>query len=292
MAYTASENSGISERLIGPEPPEEFIRASRARLDALFQEKFTQRERLWNEQRQMSEPPTALLRNLAKDDAATQNAVKEARARSKKLAEHPLPTPHRAKVKSRAHIGSIDITFVPPYTWQWEWSATTGSATATVSADAKNGTMSFDAWTGDNGKTAACAVALGSYFHPVADVGIMDVASAPAFNYVWDSDNVFDNSHTQAFLGFYVGEYTLGGEFVRAAVDQQITLWDSGGGSGQGSNSGYPLFASTPVDSDHFYEIWVWSGGDAEADGWSAFWGSAALSAASLYVPYISLAAY
>ena len=98
---------------------------------------------------------------------------------------------------------------------------------------------------------------MGSYFQPVADVGIMDVAAAPALNYVWDSDNVFDNSHTHAFLGLYVGEYTLGGEFVRAAVDQQITLWDSGGGSDQGSNSGYPLFASTPVDSDHFYEIWV-----------------------------------
>lgn len=168
----------------------------------------------------------------------------------------------------------------------------TGSATADVSADNKNGTMSFDSWTGDNGKTASCAVAVGSYFQPVADVGIMDVAAAPAFNYVWDSDNVFDNSHTHAFLGLYVGEYTLGGEFVRAAVDQQITLWDSGGGSDQGSNSGYPLFASTPVDSDHFYEIWVWAGGDAEADGWSLFWGSAALSAANLAVPSISIAAY
>ncbi len=152
--------------------------------------------------------------------------------------------------------------------------------------------MSFDSWTGEDGKTASGAVAVGSYFQPVADAGIMDVAANPAFNYIWDSDNVFDNSHTHAFLGIYVGEYTLGGEFVRAAVDQQITLWDSGGGSNQGANSGYPLFASTPVDSDHFYEIWVWAGGDAEADGWSLFWGSAALSAANLTVPSISIAAY
>jgi len=220
VAYAASENSGISERLIGPEPPAEFIRASRARLDALFQEKFAQRERLRDEQRRMSEAPAALLRNLAKDDAATQDAVKEARARSKKLSGRALPVPHRAKVKSRAHLGSIDITFVPPYTWPWEWSATTGSATADVSSDNKNGTMSFDSWTGENGKTASCAVAVGAYFQPVADVGIMDVAAVPAFNYVWDSENVFDNSHTHAFLGIYVGEYTLGGEFVRAAVDQ------------------------------------------------------------------------
>jgi hypothetical protein len=52
------------------------------------------------------------------------------------------------------------------------------------------------------------------------------------------------------------------------------------------------LFGSTPVDSDHFYEIWVWAGGDAEADGWSLFWGSAALSYGNLNVPSISVYAY
>ena len=111
-------------------------------------------------------------------------------------------------------------------------------------------------------------------------------------DYLRAADVVFDNAHTHGFLGIYVGEYTLGGEFIQAAVDQQITLWDSGNGSDQGSNSGFPLLATTPVDSDHFYEIWVWSGGDAEADGWSVFWGSEALSSASLTVPSISIAAY
>ena len=99
-------------------------------------------------------------------------------------------------------------------------------------------------------------------------------------------------STTGAFIGLYVGQYTLSGEFVQAVIDQQISLWNSGGGSDQGNNSGFPLFASTPVDSDHFYEIWVWAGGDAEADGWSAFWGSAALSSANLVVPSISVYAY
>jgi hypothetical protein len=126
----------------------------------------------------------------------------------------------------------------------------------------------------------------------MADAGMMHVSANPAFNYTWDSVNVFDSSHSHAFIGLYVGQYTLGGEFVQAVVDQQINLWDSGGGSDNGENSGYPLFASTPVDSDHFYEIWVWSGGDAEADGWSLFWGSAALSAVSLTVPSISIHTY
>ena len=288
----ATNSSGITERLIGPRPPEDFIRASHARLDALFQQKFEQRGRLWDEQLGLSEAPMALLRNLAKDDAAIERTVKDARARSKRRAQHARPAPERAKVKSRAHLGSVDITFVPPYTWPWQWTATTGSATADVGVNQGNGTMSFDAWTGDNGKTAACAVAVGSYFQPIADAGAMYVSAVPSFSYVWDSDNVFDNSHTHAFVGLYVGQYTLEGQFIQAVVDQQIPVWDSGGGSGQGTDSGFPLLAVTPVDSDHFYEIWVWAGGDAEADGWSVFWGSAALSAMNLTVPSISIAAY
>ncbi|MGO9082033.1 MAG: hypothetical protein ACLQDY_23860 [Streptosporangiaceae bacterium] len=284
-------SSGITERLIGPRPPEGFIRGSHARLDALFRQKFEQREGLWDEQRRISEAPATLLRNLAKDDPATERTVKETRARSKKRAQRVLSAPKRTKIKSRAHLSSIDVTFVPPYTWPWQWTATTGSATADADADQNNGTMSFDAWTGENGKTAACAVAVGSYFQPMADAAFMYVSAVPAFNYIWDSDNVFDNSHTHAFLGLYVGQYTLEGEFTQAVVDQQIGLWDSGGGSDQGTNSGFPLLAGTPVDSDHFYEIWVWAGGDAEADGWSVFWGSAALSAMNLTVPSISVAA-
>jgi hypothetical protein len=285
-------SSDIDERLVGRRPPEELSQTSRARLSALFQQRFEQREAERTEHRLLVDSSTTLVRNLAKDDATLERTIKEAQKRSSKRAKHAVPKPKRSEVKARAHLGSIDITFVPPYTWPWQWSASTGTASANVSVDAQAGSMGFDAWTGQDGKTASCAVAVGSYFQPFADAGIMDVSASPAFNYVWDSSNVFDSSHSGAFIGLYVGQYTLGGEFVQAVVDQQIRLWDSGGGSDQGGNSGYPLVASTPVDSDHFYEIWVWSGGDAEADGWSAFWGSAALSAANLVVPWVSVHAY
>lgn len=280
------------ERLIGRKPLEDHIQKSRARLDTMFRQRFEQREALRKEQRPQQESTMRLLRHLAEADKSIEEAVKGARARSIARAKKPLHKPARKKFEARTHLGSIDITFVPPFFWPWQWSAQTGSATADVSADANSGAMSFDAWTGQDGKTASCAVAVGSFFQPIADVGIMDISAIPSFNYVWDSENVFDSSHSGAFIGLYVGQYTLGGDFVQAVVDQQISLWNSGGGSDEGSNSGYPLFASTPVDSDHFYEIWVWSGGDAEADGWSVFWGSAALSAANLVVPSISIHAY
>lgn len=257
----------------------------------MFKRRFEEREALRKEYEISQESSLRLLHKLAKEDPAIEAAVKSATKRSGARAKQSLDKPARTKVAGRARSGSVAVTFIPPF-WPWQWNASTGSATANVGVDGNAGTMSFDAWTGQDGKTASTAVALGYYFQPLADNGIMNVNANPAFNYIWDSTNVLDSSHSGAFLGLYVGQYTLGGEFVQAVVDQQISLWNSGGGSGQGSNSGFPLFASTPVDSDHFYEIWVWAGGDAEADGWSAFWGSAALSSANLDVPSISVFAY
>jgi hypothetical protein len=56
----------------------------------------------------------------------------------------------------------------------------------------------------------------------------------------------------------------------------------------QGSNSGYGLFASIPVDRQHQYIIWVWCGGDVSADGFSTFWGSGASDMLDVSVPSIS----
>jgi hypothetical protein len=292
------ENSRFAELLLGNALPKNHLRKSRARLDAMFQRRFIEKNAHLKEHRAENDVMMRALRNLAGKDPAAAAAVAKARKRSAALARYPLRAPKRSKLSSRAHVGSFDMTFTPPYLWPWKWSATTGQdAASDVSVDSNAGTMSFDSWTGDNGKTASGAVAVGTYYQPdplllCGESGVMDISSNPAIQYMWDTWNVFDSCHAGAFIGIYVGEYTLGGAFVQAVVDQQISLWDSGGGSGQGTNSGYPLFASTPVDTNHFYEIWVWCGGDAEADGWSVFWGSAALSSATVTVPSISIHVY
>ncbi|MDE3136651.1 MAG: hypothetical protein KGL59_08750 [Acidobacteriota bacterium] len=293
-----SENSRFAELLLGKTLPKDHIRKSRARLDAMFARRFRELNVRHKEHRAQNEVLMRALRKLVRKDPAAAAAVTQAKKKFVALAKSPLRAPRRSKVKPRAHVGTFDMTFTPPYLWPWQSSATTGpDATSDVAVDQNAGTMSFDSWTGDNGKTASGAVAVGVYYQPdplllCGESGVMNVSSNPAFQYLWDSSNFLDSSHTGAFIGIYVGEYTLGGDFVQAVVDQQISLWNSGGGSDQGANSGYPLFASTPVDTSHFYEIWVWSGGDAEADGWSAFWGSAALSSANLTVPSISIHVY
>jgi hypothetical protein len=272
------------ERLIGPEPPDDFQAQSAELLDALFKRRFDRREQLRTARRSVEAATFEVMRGHAGDDPRLSAAVKKARELSTAHAKQHPRAPRRAKRPARQHMGSISVTFVPPF-WQWNWTATTGSATASANANGNAGTLSFDAWTGNDGKTASAAAALGYYFQPIADNGLMDVSANPGYSYDWQTWTVFDSAHAGDFIGLYVGEYTLQGEFIEAVVDQQISMSDY-------ESSGQPLFARTPVDSDHLYEIWVWAGGDAEADGWSAFWGSAALSNGSVTVPSISVYAY
>lgn len=279
------------ERLLGAEPPEKLIRESRGRLNAMFKRRFEERMAERKKQRSLMGAEMSLLRGLAKDDRSVAKAVKRSREEAIAAAKRKLPIPKRMKVDERIHLGSLAVTLVPPF-WPWSWSATSGpDATGSVSVNGNAGTMGFTAYTGDNGKTASTAVALGYYFRPIADNGIMFVMSNPAVSYYMNTWTVFDSAHAGGFIGLYVGQYTLQGQFLGAVVDQQINLSNVSGGN-QGSNSGYPLFAWTPVDSAHFYEVWVWAGADAEADGWSLFWGSAALSYGNVTVPSISIYAY
>jgi hypothetical protein len=275
------------ERLIGRKPSDAVLAGSKKRLDAMFKKKFEDLQAQRKEQRRIEAAPLGVMRALAKEDpklsAAVQEAKKAAAARSK---THAKP-PHRTTFEARQHIGSISVTLVPPF-WPWQWNAQTGQdATGTTSVDGNAGTMSYDADTGDNGKTASTAVALGGYFQPLADNGILQVFANPSVSYDDETWTVFDSAHAGNFIGLYVGQYTLDGDFVQAVIDQQIPL-----GSGSGSTSAFPLIGVSPCDSDHFYEIWVWAGGDAEADGWSVFWGSAALSYGNLTVPSISVFAF
>lgn len=277
--------------MLGWKPSDDFIEKSRARLTSLVQERFTQKELLRKDQLPAQTIPLTLLRNLAKDNKDIEQVVKDTREKSAGRTKNPRSAPVQRKVEPSTRFGSVAATWVPPYEWTYTWNADSGQSPQDPVSSSTNGHMSFAAYTGDNGKTASCIVAVGGYFRPVAGNYVLDVSSVPSFTYDWFSDNVLDSSHTAAWIGIIVGEYNLDGEFVQYIVHQQISLWNSTG-SGQGSNSGFPLFSSCPIDNDHFYEIWVWAGGDAEADGWSVFWGSAAFSEMTIFVPSISIYAY
>lgn len=211
------------------------------------------------------------------------------------LARQPLDMPSvDPGVSDRLTTGSIAITRVPPYDWPWTWSATNGSATAPVAADQSAGTLSCFEWS-NNGGASAGAAAVGIYFRPpFPGVGIVSIDATPAFNYLWWTYNAFDSSHSDAWIGLYVGAYDSGGTFISAPIDQQLYLWNEShdflsSPDGSGSNSGYPLNGATFVNGNQFYEIWVWCGGSASGDGDHTFWGSWAGSSLNVSVPSIHL---
>jgi hypothetical protein len=275
------------ERLIGHRPSDAVLAESKKRLDARFKKRFEDLRAQRKAQRRIEAAPFSAMRELAKDSPKFTAAVGEAKKYAAERSKTRGKPPKRTKVEGREHLGSVSVTLVPPF-WPWQWNAQTGQdATGTTNVDPNAGTMSFEAYTGDNGKTAATAVALGGYFQPLADNGVLYVFANPSVSYDEETWTVFDSAHAGNFIGIYVGQYTLQGEFVQAVIDQQIHI-----GDGTGSSSGFALFGSSPCDSDHFYEIWAWAGGDAEADGWSAFWGSAALSYGNITVPSISVFAF
>jgi hypothetical protein len=264
-------------------PPDDFIENSRARLTGLFQHRFEQREALRKERASERDIASLLLCNLAKEDKAIEKEFQEARERSLALAKSPLPKPLEKKFKFQDD-SSTNISFGPPFSWPWKWNAQTGNGFFFTNADANSGNMSFSVY-GDGG-TASCAVAIGSFFQPTVAVGFMNVSAIPSITYSYGNRAWLSHAHTHAFIGLYIGQYTPGGDFVQAVVDQRINLWDLDTDNDfTGSSSGFPLSAFLPVDGNHFYEIWVWAGGDSESNGLS-------YSNLNIAVPSISIHVY
>ena len=278
------------ESLYGQEPPpEEMVLGGMAHLESELTRRF---ERRLEQQRQTSVHQEKVRRPLIEVVRQDPEAAEGVRGRREQAAswkrEHAqqlleVPLPQAPEVTQRIFTGSIGATVTAPYDYPWTWSTTTGSPGVSVSADKTNGRMGLDIWTNsDDESSASAAVALGIFFKPMTANGILRLSSNPSFNYSWGTWAVFDSARSDAFIGLYVGSYTLGGGFDGAPVDQESVLWsddswwDSGGH--QGTNSGYPLFAQFNVDNSHWYALWVWCGGSASGAGWGTFSGSAAES--------------
>ena len=50
----------------------------------------------------------------------------------------------------------------------------------------------------------------------------MFVMAPPSVSYDEETWTVFDSPHAGNFIGIYVGEYTLAGQFIQAVIDQQM----------------------------------------------------------------------
>ncbi|GEJ59096.1 hypothetical protein [Anaeromyxobacter diazotrophicus] len=235
------------------------------------------------------------LRDLLGENEKVAAGVKQLRALQARYAKEQLAAPAAPEAKERIFTGSIGATVVPPFSYDWSWQASSNSPDeAASSADRGTGRMSFAAWANfDHGSSASVRAALGIYFRPQTENGILHLTSAPALNFGWGDWCVLDGAHTDGWLGLIVGRYNLSGGLDGWSVDQQLDLWSddswwSGTGWQTGSTSAHPLDAWFTVDSSHWYALWVWCGGDISAAGWGIFSGSGAGSTMSVAVPSIT----
>ena len=225
-------------------------------------------------------------------------AIRSLQALDRSAGRGKLAAPRLASEEARIFPGSIGFTRVPPYDYRWTWSAKdNNSATASVAASSANGQQSFSLWNAGSQAHAWGATAVGVYFRPFTPNGIVHLWANPAINYLWWTYCVLASAHSDGWIGLYVGQYTLAGDLDRVAVDQQISLWSddswwSGAGSHSGSNSGYPLSSWFTVDSNHWYAMWVWTGGSIYGSGWGTFSGSGAGAQLSTATPSISFVLY
>lgn len=275
------------ERLIGSQPPKQFLIKSRARLDALWKSRFAQQNARDKEQRLLSEASFGVIRRLAGEDPKLAASAKRIRAQAVAHGKKKLTLPDRPpRVPSRVRLGSISATFVPTFWGKWFSDGQQGDGWlgGGINVNPSTGNISLNVSAGLGGGGSAWeAAALGGYFQPPASNGILDIFANPSMGYDFQTWYFLASANAGGFIGLYVGEYTLQGQFQAALVDQQINI------SSLGGSSSLPLAASIWVDSDHFYEIWVWAGVNVSADGFHTFWDSSASAQLSVWVPAISI---
>ncbi len=276
----------------GKAAPEALVRRGLADLEKELDRQFqTERAVELETAKHLKKVHGPLLNVVAKDGRAAEG-IRGLRGLDNRLAKENrrLAPPKVAPEAQRVFTGSIGATVVPAYNYQWTWNATSGGPALSVSANRNTGQMGFNIWNNSRNASGSARAAVGIYFRPPTETGILKLWSNPAFTYSWWTICAFASAHSDAFIGLYVGRYNLSGGFDGAPVNQQISLWNddswwSGAGSHSGSNSGYPLFAQFNVDRSHYYAMWVWCGGRATGAGWSTFSGSGAGSNLSVTVP-------
>lgn len=278
-------------RFLAPEVVLQSMGTLEERLDAEFHERTRLNAAIAEQARRAAKPILA----LANEDQGGSDAVAELRQISARLRDRELRDPHRADVKEGVYVGSIGAVVKPPFDYQWTWSAVNGNPSDnTETANSSSGKMSlvFDTDGGDNSSSISGRAAVGIYFYPPADNDTLQIWSSPAYADQWYDICSFDSAHTDGWIGLYVASYDLTGAPTGAVVDQQVSLWSDSswwsGGTGQGSNAGFGLYAPPiQVDHDHQYVIWVWAGGDVSAQGWGTFSGSGAGDQLKVTVPSI-----
>jgi hypothetical protein len=190
------------------------------------------------------------------------------------------------------------VTRNPPYEYQWSWQSGFNNPTISRTATAASGQMALDLISDlDNPSIADAKAAIGIYFRPPTQNGILTLSATPSFIASFFHNGVLASSQANAWVGLYGASYNASDNSFASEILNQMSMvfcvdtWYFCGGDNPSSppsfnNSGLPLNAQFQVDNSHWYALWVWCGTHIGADGFGGlFSGSGAISHISVNVP-------
>jgi hypothetical protein len=185
----------------------------------------------------------------------------------------------------------------PPYEYEWSWQSAFNNPSVNRAASGANGHMALDLVSDLNNPSIADArAAIGIYFRPPTENGILTLSTTPSFNASFFHDGTLASSQANAWIGLYGASYNASNDSFASEMLNQMSMvfsvdtWYFSGGDDpinppSFNNSGFPLTAQFQVDNSHWYALWVWCGTHIRAEGFGGlFSGSAAITHISVNV--------
>ena len=203
MAKKVKKDSGTEfpiEFLYGDKaPPQSVVRRGMADLEKELTSQFRGEREVEIEtasyMKQVQDPLIQLFgRN--KEIAAGVKGLSQLDAR---LGKVELKPPTLSEETQRVFAGSIGATVTPPYNYDWTWNTTSGGPSLSVSANRTTGQMGFNIWNAGRDASGSARAAVGIYFRPATENGILRLSSNPAFNYSWWTICAFASAHSDAW---------------------------------------------------------------------------------------------
>lgn len=262
---------------------------SQAKLTTISEMCFEQRQALWKQTAPKRALADKLLLKLTAEDEELRQLMMKAHDVSIFISKNG-PNP-REPIEPKYPIPSLTaVTTVQlnaPWGLTWAWNSVPNDPPLAMAQNLSNpelgqlGVMSLNLRTDRGRPVESGSMAVGAWFQAPRS-GLMTISADPTITYGYGNEAWLRSSHTHAWIGFFIQEWTVDGVMVQNVVDQQINLWDLTTDHDFVGGSKFSLGAGIPVISDRYYAIWVWAGGDVESNALS--YGSLNVNLSSIFI--------
>lgn len=318
MISTPNSENTSYKALFGMDPPsQDEARQHMTVLEARLQTQFDRRLSERVSQAEQSQALRSALHDAWRTGgdlssiAGAWHALRPAARRERIAPSAPRPRPvHEPAMRAAPHPTSLAGEWTPPYLWDWTWSAISGGPLSgsglgapgqvrLPTVDLTTGSMTMyadtDGYDTPNPKASAASLVagVGTFFRTQWDNAFLQIASNLSVVDGWTVSCSCDGATSDGWIGWYVNEFDLAGNYVATPVFQQFYLWNDYLWLGNQTDStpeggvSQLLYAFLTVDASHLYEIRILCGVDINGAGEGAWFGSGASAYLDVTVPFI-----